>query len=148
MTTARRQRKWLNEQNTIAVGSGNQDSRTIATIGFDKGETVVRILLSVSVRLFTEAVPVVIGVGVWVGQFGGIPTDIFADSPESYMMWDGWEQEGGAAGGVTQVRRTYDLRGQRQSRSDSENIHFIVKNSGGAGTVTTTLFSRCLVLLP
>ncbi len=148
MTTSRRQRVWLNERNFLNPATTAQDSVTIATTGFDKGETVVRMLVSVSCRLTTINVAAEVVVAIWVGQFGGIPTNIQSDSRESYMMWDGWEQEEAANGGIIHMYRTYDLRGQRASRSDSENIHFIVKNVGGAGTLGVTVHSRCLLLLP
>jgi len=146
--TSRRQRQWINERNSVSLSDGGQDSATIATTGFDKGETVVRTLLSVSCRVTTQNVPVSVVIAVWVGQFGGIPTNISADSPESYMLWDGWEQEEGTPGGIIHMYRTYDLRGQRASRSDSENIHFVAKNLGGGGTVSLVIISRVLVLLP
>ncbi len=138
----------MNERNVLGPLTGAQDQVTVSTTGFDKGETVVRELLSVSSRLQNANVPVEITIALWVGQFGGIPTDISADSPESYMMWDGWEQEEGTPGGVIHVYRTYDLRGQRSSRSDSEDVWFIVRNGGGGGTLTLTLYSRLLMLLP
>ena len=149
MTTPRRQRKWFNERNSDTIAEGAQESFTLATTGFDKGETVVRELLTVSVRLATANVPGEETLALWVGQFGGIPSDISADSPESYMLWDGWEQEESTAGGISIMVRSYDLRGQRASRSDSENIHFVFRNrANGQGTATIVVYSRMLILLP
>ncbi len=148
MTTPRRQRKWFNEKNTLTPASATQDSFTLSTTGFDKGETAVREILTVTIRLVSINTPVEVAVAIWVGQFGGIPSNIFADSSESYMLWDGfvWEDRGG--GSDAQLIRSYDLRGQRSSRSDSEDLHFIVRNGGGAGTLTCDVFSRILMLLP
>ncbi len=149
MTTPRRQRKWFNERNQLTLASGAQDSVTVSTTGFDKGETLVRELLTVSVQVPNQNITVEVAIALWVGQFGGIPTDISADSSESYMLWDGWAQEEGTPGGVIHMVRSYDLKGQRSSRSDSENVHFVLKYvSGAAGTMLVTLYTRMLVLLP
>ena len=145
--TSRRQRQWLNEFNSPTVSASGQDSFTLATTGFDKGETVVRELLSVTARQVTANVVQAVAVAIWVGQFGGILTDLFADSPESYMLWDGWEQVKSSVGGPQQEYRTYDLRGQRASRSDSENVHFVAA-CGPGSDVVFTVFSRILLLLP
>ena len=147
MTTVRRQRKWMNEFNFDTLSSNTQDDKTIATTGFDKGETMVRMILAISTGVVTESVIVQVTVAVWVGQFGGIPTDISADSGESYLLWTGWSQEHAASGGEFFVYRTFDLRGQRASRSDSENIHFIYRVSAGS-SLEVRLWSRVLVLLP
>jgi len=142
-----RQRKWFNELNQVTLTATSQSSFTLSTTGFDKGETVVRELLSVSIRQVTANVDQVIAVAMWVGQFGGIPSDITADSPESYLMWDGWDQNASSAGGEQIQYRKYDLRGQRSSRSDSENVHFVMRVDGGS-SVIFTVFSRLLLLLP
>jgi len=145
--TPRRQRKWLNEQNSDTLTGGTQDDFTIATTGFDKGETVERMLISVSTDPVTQSALVQVTLAIWVGQFGGIPTDISADSPESYMLWDGYLQETAGAGGERIHYRTYDLKGKRASRSDSENIHFVYRVSA-ASDLRVDVWSRVLILLP
>jgi len=145
--TTRRQRKWINEFNTDTLVADAQDDFTIASTGFDKGETVVRMLLGVSTRPTVLSVDANVTLAVWVGQFGGIPTNIAADSPESYMMWTGYIQHQTPSGGEAIVYKTFDLRGQRASRSDSENIHFVYKVGSGTGLVIS-VWSRVLVLLP
>ena len=146
-TRARRQRKWLNEQNTLLITAA-QDSFTLTTTGFDKGETLVRMILGVSSTLDTDNILSKITLAVWVGQFGGIPTNIEADNPESFMLWDGYQQEVRASGGAPIVYRMYDLRGQRASRSDSDQVHFVARSSVAAVECRVDVWSRCLVLLP
>ena len=108
---------------------------------------VTRILLSVATRIVTLNAFGNITMAVWVGQFGGIPTNIEADSDESYMMWAGHQQVGAVGAGPGVVLRTFDLRGQRASRSDSENIHFVVR-ADAASAIVTAVWLRVLVLLP
>ena len=147
MTSPRRQTKWYNELNEETVIASDQSQFVIATTGFDKGETVVRILLALSTRQVTQGVPQNIGCAVWVGNFGGIPSNIFADSSEGYMMWTAWEQQLIGSGGAAVRYQSWDLRGQRAARSDTDQIHFVMA-TGASSSVRFVLSSRVLVLLP
>ncbi len=145
MADARR-RKWYNEFNKDLVAT-TQEVFVLTTTGFDKGETLVRMLLSLSLRVVTINVNVNFAVAVWVGNFGGIPTSLFADSSEGYMMWDVLLLRNDSASGPAVVHRTWDLRGQRAARSDTDQVHFVMQ-AEVSQNVDVTLASRCLTLLP
>ena len=122
----------------------------IATGLFEKGCTVVRTLLSVSVKVETPSVFGRVYIALWVGNSLGIPSDITAQSDESYMLWTGWSQTfaDATAEGSTEryVYRNFDLRGQRIARSDSDGLMLIV---GAVNSqFTCDAYSRVLCLLP
>ena len=150
MTTARRRREWVNQEHLLTPVATGQDSTTIVQTDFSKGCTVVRIILEVAMTPVTPNVDALFTIAVWAGSPGGVPTNIRLDNNYGFMMWERnvMNRSDSVANGATErfMRRSFDLRGQRKSREDTDEIAFIAEmGAGSAGNIYVS--SRVLCLL-
>ena len=147
-----RRREWRNETNVLAPAAGSQAQIGIGTTVFDKGCTVVRIILDISVKLITPSVNTFVFAALWTGSTGGVPNDITAQGNDSFLLWLAWEQiwaDATIEGSTERITyRSFDVRGQRVSRQDGDNIQLIVASASGGSNVSAFCSSRVLCLLP
>ena len=147
MATQRRAREWINRTDLLTPAASGQADVAISTALFNKGCTVVRILLDVDITPVTLGVPVGVYVAVWVGTTGSVPADISQDTNQSYMMWTRLVIRLNSGEGQDQfVHRTFDLRGMRRAREDNDDIYFIAR-ADSASAVNVYTASRVLCLL-
>ena len=146
MTSPRRQREWRNETNLLTPAANTQASVGIASGVFEKGCTMVRMLLDIYMTPVTLDVNSQVYIAVWAGRTTP-PTTISSSTNRSYLLWTHALLRKTSGEGQDWFRHlTYDLRGQRRSRDDDDSIFFIVQPDS-ASAVNCYLASRTLCLL-
>ena len=148
--TTRRRREWRNESGILSVGVSSQVAAQVGTSVFEKGATLVRSIFEFTVTPVTTNTDGILWIALWVGHGGG-PADISADGNDTYVYWTRIVHnlstaEGTGATERFQYRRG-DIRSQRRSRQDDDNVELIGRSSG-ASAHNLYYVIRTLYLLP
>ena len=145
---SRRAREWSNESGLLTPAASTQVSFTLASAVSGKGVTVIRVLMDVAISPVTLNVDAILDLALWFGPSAGAPSNIGTDNTHGFMMWTRMvHRKTSGEGQAWLLTKSFDLRGQRASRSDLDVLNFLVR-PGSASAVNVYFSSRVLSLLP